>query len=215
MVLEFQSTHPRRVRLIHAFLSLNLLRFQSTHPRRVRLIAWSVVHLLCLFQSTHPRRVRLDQKTRYDTKVGFNPRTHVGCDFASSFSDPQTLGFNPRTHVGCDCKYFASCRLIFCFNPRTHVGCDTACAPSSNEFLEFQSTHPRRVRRIFRYASVCKLLFQSTHPRRVRHLIFTIVIKTICFNPRTHVGCDVPDLYYGNMLKQFQSTHPRRVRPSD
>ena len=77
----FQSTHPRRVRLMERRIGCNAIMFQSTHPRRVRhrrcahnyfvlsfnprthvgcdVIAWSVVHLPWLFQSTHPRRVRL------------------------------------------------------------------------------------------------------------------------------------------------------------
>ena len=34
----------------------------------------------------------------------------------------------------------------------------------------------------------------------------------ICFNPRTHVGCDLLDFERRSLQLLFQSTHPRRVR---
>ena len=99
---EFQSTHPRRVRLeevegvlvnetvsIHAptkgaTLTLNswsaFLLFQSTHPRRVRLHFIAVIIVSHWFQSTHPRRVRLCWSSQSNYIVCFNPRTHEGCD---------------------------------------------------------------------------------------------------------------------------------------
>ena len=54
------------------------------------------------------------------------------------------------------------------FNPRTHVGCDTSIDVAIGDIDSFQSTHPRRVRRV------------------------NTIIKSILtsFNPRTHVGCD-------------------------
>ena len=38
--------------------------------------------------------------------------------------NPELLGFNPRTHEGCD--EAAAVRLVLAnsFNPRTHEGCD-------------------------------------------------------------------------------------------
>ena len=33
-----------------------------------------------MFQSTHPRRVRLPSFVTIALALGFNPRTHVGCD---------------------------------------------------------------------------------------------------------------------------------------
>ena len=35
----------------------------------------------------------------------------------------------------------------------------------------------------------------------------------LCFNPRTHVGCDLTDVSLPAQEFLFQSTHPRRVRP--
>ena len=57
--LEFQSTHPRGVRLIIIYFLLRYRTFQSTHPRGVRRLSLSFCK----------------------SSIYFNPRTHVGCDF--------------------------------------------------------------------------------------------------------------------------------------
>ena len=54
-------------------------------------------------------------------------------------------------------------------------------------------------------------LFQSTHPRGVRPCGYHVVFLTLCFNPRTHEGCDGFNINANETLK-FQSTHPRGVR---
>ena len=63
----FQSTHPRRVRLINAPCLFADIEFQSTHPRRVRHLLMCPLNMALVFQSTHPRRVRqhIQQKTEY------------------------------------------------------------------------------------------------------------------------------------------------------
>ena len=35
----------------------------------------------------------------------FNPRTRVGCDNFTTYSNQSTVYFNPRTRVGCDLLY--------------------------------------------------------------------------------------------------------------
>ena len=42
----------------------------------------------------------------------------------------------------------------------------------------------------------------------------SMTLPNICFNPRTHTGCD--NSYYSQYLggKSFQSTHPHGVRPT-
>ena len=76
----------------------------------------------------------------------------------------------------------------------------------------FQSTHPRRVRLEQIEAYEAGILFQSTHPRRVRPIVpISNVTLGTCFNPRTHVGCDL-FLILKFIKTEFQSTHPRRVR---
>ena len=59
VLIKFQSTHPRRVRLVDLNGCKAFSLFQSTHPRRVRLVEFWFFGLKTLFQSTHPRRVRL------------------------------------------------------------------------------------------------------------------------------------------------------------
>ena len=76
----------------------------------------------------------------------------------------------------------------------------------------FQSTHPRRVRPAPCNYILCGRKFQSTHPRRVRLCSTKQSATTIRFNPRTHVGCDLPMPTLTSFSAPFQSTHPRRVR---
>ena len=187
--------------------------FQSTHPRRVRLISDSEGLKRVMFQSTHPRRVRQAEHGKSDNAQCFNPRTHVGCDCAVWLFCIVLKSFNPRTHVGCDegglrpepCQRefqsthprrvrqlaFGVVMSEFSFNPRTHVGCDPERLLPFPWEKEFQSTHPRRVRP------------QQRPPVSVLHP---------CFNPRTHVGCDSGLPVTGARRPGFQSTHPRRVR---
>ena len=58
-------------------------------------------------------------------RLGFNPRTHEGCDRASLSFSERDLSFNPRTHEGCDTPGFRAFRM---------------------SARAFQSTHPRGVR---------------------------------------------------------------------
>ena len=60
--------------------------FQSTHPRRVRLVAvQGLTKKDVKFQSTHPRRVRPQQAQQIILLMGyFNPHTREGCDQLSS-----------------------------------------------------------------------------------------------------------------------------------
>ena len=57
--------------------------------------------------------------------------------------------------------------------------------------LQFQSTHPLGVRLSPTSIGSSSVWFQSTHPLGVRHIIIAITIKSRCFNPRTHSGCDL------------------------
>ena len=55
------------------------------------------------FQSTHPHGVRrLTITHMLRIALGFNPRTHTGCDIALYMFISQNPCFNPRTHTGCD-----------------------------------------------------------------------------------------------------------------
>ena len=99
---SFQFTHPRGVRHQHPFEKHDYKRFQFTHPRGVRHL-----HSLCVvrrkwFQFTHPRGVRPGRRDIKKNGLGFNSRTHVGCDIFTKPGSVGCLSFNSRTHVGCD-----------------------------------------------------------------------------------------------------------------
>ena len=101
------------------------------------------------------------------------------------------MGFNPRTHVGCD-QFKAMAFINFpCFNPRTHVGCD-ANTNANQQLKEFQSTHPRGVRPGHQQKNV-PVQQVSIHAPTWGATITSITprAKTTSFNPRTHVGCDL------------------------
>ena len=81
-----------------------IIEFQSTHPRGVRLVILGVF-ITKEFVSIHAPAWGATLQSLFQTlsTIGFNPRTRVGCD-------RQSLGllwlpylcFNPRTRVGCD-----------------------------------------------------------------------------------------------------------------
>ena len=120
----FQSTHPRRVRLISASIAGMSASFQSTHPRRVRRDHQADCELAWTFQSTHPRRVRRRVRA-------------VAVELRPVSIHAPTQGAT-QTAISWPCSALS-------FNPRTHAGCDVIryCA---RKLGVFQSTHPRRVR---------------------------------------------------------------------
>ncbi len=171
MLLIFQSTHPRRVRLDAAHAMAEEARAISIHAptQGATLSGWHGLimtlyfnprtHAGCdklgiikavaetLFQSTHPRRVRLAAALQgWYCLFDFNPRTHAGCDFGQLRGQADAEDFNPRTHAGCDTTVCTSCGVLQYFNPRTHAGCDDTIQYQDEAIYEFQSTHPRRVR---------------------------------------------------------------------
>ena len=123
------------------------------------------------------------------------------------------------------------------FNPRTHVGCDDNELYASAYHTQFQSTHPRGVRRSKVYAyriphdvsihaptwgatssslthSDTSVLFQSTHPRGVR------LDTGIPGGRQVLVSIHAPTWgatffkVFVRLFNAFQSTHPRGVRHS-
>ena len=165
----------------------------------------------------------------------FNPHTHEGCDQQYGYdivdndvsihtpTKGVTLGalhivqslwrFNPHTHEGCDTIHTIMMLEATSFNPHTHEGCDSLARPFFSRYFLFQSTHPRRVWRLFGcwYDSTDK--FQSTHPRRVWRIFAKLCKYVCCFNPHTHEGCDMIAFLIPMRSLRFQSTHPRRVWP--
>ena len=76
------------------------------------------------------------------------------------------------------------------FNPRTHEGCDRDNRIGNH--LAVVSIHaPTRGATELSWKQLIALMFQSTHPRGVRHRQPRRGSRRVCFNPRTHEGCDV------------------------
>ena len=78
------------------------IRFQSTLPRRERLLFVQIVASFSQFQSTLPRRERLIPSGKATTDNRFNPRSRVGSDPVRSIGYPVLFSFNPRSRVGSD-----------------------------------------------------------------------------------------------------------------
>ena len=146
----------------------------------------------------------------------FNPRTRVGCDCRQAPAPGSRCRFNPRTRVGCDrasCNVGGSILWVSIHAPAW--GATTATLQQHEGGFQFQSTHPRGVRR--GAGASCTGAGAS-------------------FNPRTRVGCDQHIVVIQGRSLQvsihapawgatrnkgqtcgpaggFQSTHPRGVRP--
>ena len=169
-LLQFQSTHPRGVRLLPQIGADAIIRFQSTHPRGVRRRALPCWPASTRFQSTHPRGVRHASLERvpHEALVSIHAPAW-GATGAWIKGHARMSCFNPRTRVGCDVKNLLkfSQKALFQsthprgvrlqrhhhptkgntgFNPRTRVGCDVRSLAIRNIERQFQSTHPRGVR---------------------------------------------------------------------
>ena len=142
---QFQSTHPRGVRLgckvddiFYKSISIHAPAWGATGKDKV-------VQKVSQFQSTHPRGVRPPTCTMLVGDRDFNPRTRVGCDLnslylasSSRFQSTHPRGVRPR---GWNHKNHKND-----FNPRTRVGCDGKVKIYMRIVTRFQSTHPRGVR---------------------------------------------------------------------
>ena len=163
--------------------------FQSTHPRGVRLLMLIPLNLYLQFQSTHPRGVRLGAPFKYIVcYVSIHAPTWGATLYV--FSDICFSGFQ-STH------------------PRgVRLYANDVSRADSNVSIHAPTWGATQVLiRIWR-----SLLFQSTHPRGVRHIHCSYYYILMCFNPRTHVGCDMMPCIPCIIKATFQSTHPRGVR---
>ena len=166
-----------------------LQEFQSTHPRGVRLFTCFLLACnLCFNPRTHEGCDASTAKSM-SARLCFNPRTHEGCDRLLMLLILNVACFNPRTHEGCDLSWCVGLLRERSFNPRTHEGCDryspaiaviwivsihaptrgaTAVPRCIKPKPRFQSTHPRGVRPEIDGQRNRDKQFQSTHPRGVR-----------------------------------------------
>ena len=167
-----------------------------------------------MFQSTHPHGVRLNVRspTTFNGFVSIHAPTR-GATFSSRFSPYLDLGFNPRTHTGCDEPV-----VLDEHKDKVSIHAPTRGATLQDRILEiinskFQSTHPHGVRLNSLSVLDPSFLFQSTHPHGVRQFDFASDVErrgfqsthphgvrrlrrhakaavNPSFNPRTHTGCD-------------------------
>ena len=166
-----------------------------------------------VFQFTHPRGVRLLQCSGSDgAGQRFNSRTREGCDVAQGGADHwDEVSIHALARGATSLSSIPSGLFDkFQFTHPRGVRLRIHSLPSA--FSLFQFTHPRGVRPFFYGRSKYVLLFQFTHPRGVRHsrsvprgvteeFQFTHPrgvrrghrmgrLDTLCFNSRTHEGCD-------------------------
>ena len=146
--------------------------------------------------------------------------------------DAKRTCFNPRTRVGCD-QFVNPTVILICVSIHAPVWGATSVMDSLLFCCKFQSTHPCGVRPMWRQLPQQLLMFQSTHPCGVRPVNVNYLCMQTCFNPRTRVGCDAPDVcIYSRdgvsihapvwgatsdwawiwQSSKFQSTHPCGVR---
>ena len=208
--MQFQSTHPRGVRLGGPAGHAPLGRRVSIHAP-----AWGATPApretlspQMQFQSTHPRGVRRPPRARAGGRVGFNPRTRVGCDLRFNVAPMQRDEFQ-STHPRGVRPGAAHARRGCCpgFNPRTRVGCDIpdSTAPATDTEVSIHapawgatfcwSTKHDTVRRFNPRTRV-----GCDRQRRLRHH------PHAGFNPRTRVGCD-PGPAPGVQPRQRVSIH--------
>ena len=84
---------------------MSVYEFQSTLPRRERLVRLFVMRSIPLFQSTLPRRERRLSFSFFSVSVYFNPRSREGSDCRWSSASPLlSPHFNPRSREGSDVR---------------------------------------------------------------------------------------------------------------
>ena len=123
-----------------------------------------------------------------------------------------SIGFNPRTHEGCDCSRICTLFSTLCFNPRTHEGCDCRADESFAEFLKVSIHAPTKGATCIYTHGVYAAKFQSTHPRRVRHDFHEVVRYLVEVSIHAPTKGATKKIYIILWAQKFQSTHPRRVR---
>ena len=106
--------------------------------------------------------------------------------FVYPFCFPHSAGFNPRTHTGCGHVHLLHVASIFCFNPRTTQGATFWVVPCI--VIMLVSIHAPT------QGATCTGTRQS--------------MWAMCFNPRTHTGCDVSrGLFGGSQIRFNPRTH--------
>ena len=207
----FQSTHPHRVR---RRLLLGVVCCRSFNPRTTQgATFWVVPCIVIMLVSIHaPTQgaTNLEFACTYPARR-FNPRTHTGCDPITLYARLAVVKFQSTHPHGVRQRLASTTKFLLSFNPRTHTGCDIewssvvisvlvsihaptrgATANSAHALLQLVvSIHaPTRGATPVRSQLPSTWGFQSTHPHGVRHRLMIQHPALLCFNPRTHTGCD-------------------------
>ena len=164
-----------------------------------------------MFQSTHPHGVRLV----YPHSLLYISRVSIHAPTRGATAGTLIVGIDGWVSIHAPTR--GATLPHVCLLQKRHVSIH---APTRG------ATH---LRQIIYYGD----WFQSTHPHGVRHMKRQMIHPRICFNPRTHTGCDLPvrvefdahqvsihaptrgatQIYADNeVIHVFQSTHPHGVR---
>ena len=146
---EFQSTLPRRERLVTRLLKTGIRTFQSTLPRRERLGDHARYIKDFIFQSTLPRRERRALIRHLNLFRHFNPRSREGSDWLLWFFFRFSVISIHAPAKGATKKIIYQFPVSLYFNPRSREGSDSAGPLLVCVSSVFQSTLPRR-ERLFR-----------------------------------------------------------------
>ena len=107
------------------------------------------------------------------------------------------IGFNPRTHTGCDAEISGRIEALSEFQSTHPHGVRHYELKVTDGDAVFQSTHPHGVR--LGEVWFCWLgRHGGFNPRTHTGCDYTFVYKMFvfyCFNPRTHTGCDSVQSY--------------------
>ena len=100
----------------------------------------------------------------------------------------------------------------FDFNPRTREGCDDYCRKESKWLIQFQSTHPRRVRLDLKFSSKSQEFISIHAPAKgaTKKQVDKHNSVIISIHAPAKGATTFPHVFGSSTL--FQSTHPRRVR---
>ena len=138
----------------------------------VRPFAVPAYRICCLFQSTHPHGVR--------------PYPEIYSEFIEVSIHAPTWGATS-----------SSGRERSCLSVSIHAPTwGATCSRKIYRFrFLFQSTHPHGVRR-YRRRRATNLSFVSIHAPTwgATYQAFPLRCLRVCFNPRTHMGCDIEDI---------------------
>jgi len=148
MDLQFQSTRPRRARPAMPSTFSMWSVFQSTRPRRARQGSFVLAVTGTRFQSTRPRRARPARcgSWRVLRRVSIHAPTQ-GATSSSHWLSMVSTGFNPRAHAGRDPSRGGP-------EPGVSVSIHAPTQGATDKHvdlintLKFQSTRPRRARRM-------------------------------------------------------------------